>query len=183
MNANKSKLMTAGIALAAGIVLIIFHNRIEFLSWISIIVGVTIMLPSAFLFMTVIRGKGLATPASSGISSIGGFCLGLLMCIFPSTFAGIFVYIFAALMIAVGILHVISVAKRHSKIRSLYLYIIPLLLIAAGITIVCTNLRSINSTVVLITGIALVASSVNSIAEYHCQCKYSADDMEHIDAI
>ena len=47
-----------------------------------------------------------------------------------------------------------------------YFYIIPILMVATGIIILCTSLRDINTVVVLVTGIALVASSFNSIMEY-----------------
>ena len=39
-------------------------------------------------------------------------------------------------------------------------------MVATGIIILCTSLRDINTVVVLVTGIALVASSFNSIMEY-----------------
>ena len=93
--------------------------------------------------------------------------LGLLMCIFPAEFAKFFVYVFAALLIIFGVFHIVDLASWNKSVKfPFFFYIIPILMVAAGIVILCTPLSGINEVVVLITGIALTASSFNSIMEY-----------------
>lgn len=166
MLSRNSNLFQAIIVGLVGVLLIFLHNRIELLDWVSIAIGLMFILPALYVLCSSIGSKR-TLPVSVSFVSVGGVILGLLMCIFPSTFAGFFVYVFAALLVIFGIYQIVDVASWSKTVRlPFFFYIIPILMVAAGIIILCTDLRDINTVVVLITGIALVASSVNSIMEY-----------------
>lgn len=88
------------------------------------------------------------------------------MLIQPTFFVGLLAYIFAALLILYGIFHIIVIGFWAKPIvLPMWFYVIPVLMIVAGVVLLCTSVRTLNSAVVLITGIALVASAVNSLLE------------------
>lgn len=166
MLSRNSNLFQAIVVGIVGILLICLHNRIDLLDWVSIAVGLMFILPSLYVLCSSIGSK-MKLPGGIAFVSVGDIILGLLMCVFPSAFAGFFVYVFAALLIIFGIYHIVDLASWNKSVKfPFYFYIIPILLVATGIVILCTSLRDINTVVVLVTGIALVASSVNSIMEY-----------------
>lgn len=166
MLSRNSNLFQAIIVGLVGVLLICLHARIDLLNWVSIAVGLMFVLPSLYVLCSSLGSKQ-KLPGGIAFVSVGGVILGLLMCIFPSGFAGFFVYVFAALLIVFGIYHIVDLASWNKSVKfPFYFYIIPILMIAAGIIILCTDLRDINDAVVLVTGIALVLSSFNSIMEY-----------------
>lgn len=166
MLTRKSNLFTSVVVGLVGILLIILHDRIELLNWISVAVGLMFVLPSVFTLFSSMGSKQ-HLPAGIAFVAAGGLILGLLMCIFPSAFAGFFVYVFAALLAIFGIYQIVDLASwsKSVKIPAFY-YVIPILLVATGIVMLCTSLRDINTVVVLVTGIALIAGALNSILEF-----------------
>lgn len=170
---NKTSLLTSVIMAGVGIALIVLHNRVDILQWISILLGVMFIIPSLFAL-----GITFFAPASqdvgdknvkfsSIIAGLGGLGLGIAMCLIPSTFASIFIYVFAGVLIVAGIYHIIVVGfMSKTLIVPGYYYVIPALLIVTGLVIIFSSLRTLNSVVVLITGIMLILSAVNSFMEY-----------------
>ena len=156
MLTRKSNLFTSVIVGLVGILLIILHARIDLLNWVSVAVGLMFILPSLFVLCSSIGSKQ-HLPAGIAFVAAGGLILGLLMCVFPSAFAGFFVYVFAALLAIFGIYQIVDLASWSKTVK------IP----ATGIVMLCTSLRDINTIVVLVTGIALVAGAVNSIFEFY----------------
>lgn len=166
MLSRNSNLFMAVIVGIVGLLLVTLHARIDLLNWVSIAVGLMFVLPSLYVLCTSLGSKE-KLPGGIAFVSVGGLILGLLMCIFPSAFAGFFVYVFAAVLIIFGIYHIVDLASWNKQIKfPFYYYIIPILLVATGIVMLCTSLRDINKAVVLVTGISLICSSVNSIMEY-----------------
>lgn len=182
MLTRKSNLFTAIIVGAVGVLMIVLHNHIDLLDWISIAVGLMFVLPSLYVLCSSLGSKERLN-ASVGLVSVGGLILGLLLCIFPSAFAGLFVYVFAALLVIFGIYQIVDLASwsKLTKIPAFY-YVIPILLIAAGVVILCTKLRDINTVVVLVTGIALIAAAINTIMEY-CSTRTAAKQLPKADQI
>lgn len=167
---TKTNIFTAILMAAVGIALIALHDRVELLSWIIIMIGILFMIPSLFaLAMTIISARGKTdrgVNASTIIASLGGLCLGLAMCITPTTFAAILVYLFAAVLIIAGIYHVLIIGwLSRPLVVPGYCYIIPALLIVTGGVIIFTPIHTINDVVVLVTGIALLLSGANSFIE------------------
>jgi uncharacterized membrane protein HdeD (DUF308 family) len=88
------------------------------------------------------------------------------MIVSPGSLVGIMVYLFAVLLIVAGIYQIIMLAVGHRPIKfPVWMYIMPTLMTAAGIVILATDVKTIESVVVLITGISLVAFALNRIVE------------------
>lgn len=162
--------------LAAGILLIIFHNQ-NLLSTMIVILGVVLILPclATLLAMLLRRTKDAqgnevkpnkALFASTVISSLCGVGLGVWMILSPGSLVGIMVYLFAALLIIAGLYQIIMLAVGHRPMCfPWWMYIMPTLMTAAGIVILSTDVKTLESTVVLITGICLVVFVLNSFVE------------------
>ena len=71
-------------------------------------------------------------------------------------YLGIKLHLYQIIMLAVG----------HRPIKfPLWMYLMPTLMTAAGIVILATDVKTIESVVVLITGISLVAFAINRLVE------------------
>ena len=104
------------------------------------------------------------------MSAIGSLCIGVLLLSIPTFFIGFLTYLLAALMVLWGIAHIVALIRSSSTYRySLWLYIMPTATTIAGVVILASSVKEIQSVVVLITGIAMVASSLNFIAKVVCQ--------------
>lgn len=173
---TKSALFTNLIILAVGILLIIYHNS-NVISTIIVITGVAFIVASLFnLVMLIKRNRSTNTsPATQHvnisiaygiIASLGGIGLGAWMAISPASLVSIVVYLFAALLVIAGLYNIIMLFLKHKLMPiPLWLYILPALMAIAGIVILCTDIKTIESTAVLITGIATTAFAINRFIE------------------
>lgn len=164
--------LTILIVFVVGVLLIVWHQRVDILSWIVMAVGLMLIIPSLYsLISALVRKKddaNITHSASSStiIASVGALALGIWMVVTPGFFVGLLAYIFGAILILYGIFHIVTIGFwARPFVLPGWMYIIPVLMIGAGVVILCTSVRTIQSTVVLITGIALVASAVNSLCE------------------
>lgn len=175
----RSKMMANFVILVAGVLLIVFHDR-QVLSTIIVMMGIAFIIPSAVnLVLMLTRQKGKSSQTQRGmmeramlaygvVASLGGIGLGVWMVVSPETLIGIVVYLFAAMMIIAGLYNVIMLSLGHRPVRfPLWMYIMPVLTVAAGVVILCTDIKSIESTVVLMTGIAVTAFAVNRFFEHY----------------
>lgn len=173
----KSSIFYGLLVMAIGILLIVYCKHTQLLSWVVILVGASLTIPCIYTLVSTIISERKRTPVDGFnirltgfgaiVASIIGIGVGIwLMCV-PDFFIGFIAYAFGAILIIYGIYHlcVIIWLCAPAKLSGGF-YIIPLLLIAAGVVILCTNVRTIQSTVILITGIGLVCSGFNSIIEY-----------------
>lgn len=183
--------LTVAVVLVAGILLIMWHGRIDILQWIVIAVGVMLIIPSIYSFIAALTRKrgvkeeaakaaedstgeahaerahtGLAAGNSSLWASVGCMALGIWMVANPTFFVGLLAYVFGAILVLYGIYHIVFMSVWSRPVpMPWWFYIIPVLMIVAGVVVIFTDVRTWNSVIVLITGIALVASSVNAIFE------------------
>lgn len=165
---SKGNLLTAVLVGVVGILLIVFKGRGDLLSWIAVMLGVMLIVPSACTLLYAFSSKHSASyPVSAVISAFGALILGICMCAIPSVFVGIFIYVFAGLLILGGIYHLVFLGyvARAFKL-SIGFYIIPIILILTGIVILCTSVDANASMIVLITGIGFLLFSVNAVSEY-----------------
>lgn len=169
MKNNRTNWLAIAVTAIVGILLIVWHTRIEILSWVIIATGAMFIIPSIYSLCRAAtsRRNNLPTPWASILTSIAGICLGLWMIITPDVFVSFTAYLFAAILIIFGIYQILTVEYRNRPFRiPFFFYIIPILSVAAGITIICTPIRTMNSIVVLLTGILLVASAVSRAFEF-----------------
>lgn len=166
--------LTSLIVLVVGILLIVWHTRVDILSWIIMAVGTMLIIPSLYSLIAALVRKSSnrregdhSAPTSTIVASIGALVLGIWMLVAPGFFVGVLAFIFGGLLVLFGIFHILVVSVWSKPyILPWYFYILPVLLIIAGVVILCSDVRTLNDAVVLITGISFVASSVCSIMEY-----------------
>lgn len=171
-----SNIVTNLLILTVGVLLIVFHNG-NVLSTLIVIAGIAFVIPSlANIIMILARkekdkeGNNISRSRMSFaygvIASLGGMGLGAWMIINPESLMGIVVYLFAAILVIAGLYNIIMLAFGHRPIKfPLWMYILPTLMTIAGIILLCTDIKSIESTVVLITGIAMTAFAINRFLE------------------
>lgn len=167
--------LTILVVFVAGILLIAWHSRIDILQWVVITVGLVLIIPALYSFIVALgrnrRGENGETGRTARTSTLWAnaatILLGIWMVADPTFFAGVLAYIFGAVLLLYGIYHIVLMCYWLKPVTfPFWFYIIPVLMIASGIVILCSSVREMNSVVVLITGIALVASAVNSTLEY-----------------
>ena len=153
-----------------GVILIVMHNRVDVLSTIIVILGIALILPAIFSICKLgfRRKDEVERPVSVSVvvSSLAACALGIWMVFQPTFFAGFFTYFFAILLVVYGLFRIIMLLMLNRYFyTSFWLYVIPILIMVAGIVILCTDIRTINEIVVLIMGISLVASAVNYVID------------------
>lgn len=182
---NPGNWLTTLVVFVAGVLLIAWHSRIDILQWIVDLVGITLIVPALYSFIIALgrkrRGEGDETVRTARTStlwaSIGAIALGVWMVCDPTLFAGLLAYIFGALLVLYGIYHIVLMSYWLRPFAfAFWFYVIPVLMIIAGIVILASSVRDMNSVVVLITGIALVASAVNTLLEYTASSSARAND-------
>ncbi len=172
----KSNIIANLLILTAGVLLVVFHNS-NILSTLIIITGISFVIPSLANIIMILTHKekdkegyninrSRLSFAYGVITSLGGIGLGTWMIISPESLMGIVVYLFAALLVIAGVYNIIMLAFGHRSIKfPIWMYILPTLMTIAGIIILCTDIKSIESIVVLIVGIAMIAFAVNRFLE------------------
>lgn len=174
----KSSSLFYGLAVTAiGILLLVLNGRAELLSWVVMLVGLSIIVPCIYMMAATLsarrqaRRDGVSSPASSmadiciTITSVLGILLGLWMVFNPGFFIGFLAYAFAILLILYGIWQIVQIGYIYRP-QPAGLYVVPVLMIAAGCVILFSSVRTIQYTVVLITGISLICAGINSILSY-----------------
>lgn len=166
---TKSNIITSILLLVAGIILIVQHDQIDLLGWIVMLMGVLFIIPSLYhLAMLLLRqcDNDAINRASRGpaiIAAVGGIGLGACMILRPEFFVGILVYLFAGILVLGGIIQLLLVAYGTRPLRApWWMYVAPALITITGIVLLCTDIHAIESTVVLLTGIAFVMAAINS---------------------
>lgn len=155
--------------LAAGIVLICFHTRVNILEWLIIFVGAMFAIPGLIGLITGVSrsGKGQGVNASSILSSIGSLIIGVIMIVWPTPFAGVFVYVLAAVLLITGFCQIWVLAVDYKPYAMpLWLYILPVLIFITGVVMICSPLRDIEAAFTLMAGIAMVAAAANGLFIY-----------------
>ncbi len=164
---GKTDLFTSIIVAGVGIVMICLYQRIELLSWIVMLIGAMFAIPGIFSIIMGMRSKDKGGSGTMTLTGMGATALGAFMILMPQSFTGILVFLFAGLLIIGGIYHIVFVAYLSRPfVLPGYYYIIPVLMILAGIVLLTTSVRTLNHVVVLITGISFVAWSISTLMEW-----------------
>ncbi|MBO4955155.1 MAG: DUF308 domain-containing protein [Muribaculaceae bacterium] len=201
MNTNSLSSWLIAIATAiAGILLIVWHKEADLFSWLIRALGFLLAIPGAYILVsslgtirrnrirgvtretvitdghkttTAIRFRGRAIAWSLIIVSTATILLGFWMLVNPTFFVGLVSYLFAAILILCGLFQFIDVVYMSRPVSMpLYFYIMPVLLVIAGIVILSTKISTIDDMVTLITGILLVLYSINGIARMIVYSRY-----------
>ncbi|MCH5318794.1 MAG: DUF308 domain-containing protein [Paramuribaculum sp.] len=162
---------TAVIVFIVGVALIVLHSRLDVLSWLVRLVGCMLVIPSVCnLILQAVHSVKHKIPVSASvlILAIASLALGIWMLATPAFFVNFFSFLLGAILIVYGIIHIIIIARLNKEfVMPFWFYVIPLLMIVAGVVIVATDIHTKNEIVVLIMGIALISSSVNTFLELY----------------
>ena len=167
---TKSNFWISLFTLAAGIALIATHSDGRLLSWIVVIIGWLFIIPGVIgLIITALSGRKntAKSPSQTTLNTFSyavSLIVGLIFVIWPQTLAGIFIYVLAAVMVASGLWEIIALAtSRIPGLMPWWLYILPVLTIAAGIFLFTSPTNYTESLFTLIAGIALTCVGANGI--------------------
>ncbi|MCM1291987.1 MAG: DUF308 domain-containing protein [Bacteroides sp.] len=168
------------IAAAVGVLFIVWHNKVELFSWLVCAIGILLLIPGIWVLVHALRVSGGSETATIEVngrnetgrgSAISMFIVagatiivGLWMLINPGFFVGLIVYLFAVALLLYGIYQfAVLIYFTRPAVMPWYFYIIPSIFVIAGIVILMTSVKDIQSTVTLLTGILLVAGAANSL--------------------
>lgn len=155
---------TTIITLAAGVLLIAFHNHLDLVDWIVETMGWFLILAGAYLFVSNLmrpRDQRFVWQQIVGVFILG---MGAWVAIAPATFAAFLIYIFAVVLILSGLWNIFTLKLiGHSMEVPLYFYFLPALVIVAGVCFFITGAKVVTTAVLLVVGIALVVSAVSTL--------------------
>ena len=161
---EKTTFWTYLVVLAVGIALIVLHNDICILNWLVTIVGLMFALPGLIgVISALVRNARHSTVSGLSVtSSIGSLVFGTIMIVWPGPFVAVFVYILATVLIVSGLWQIWSLAiEARRSSMPVWLYLLPTLVTATGIVMLCTSLREIQAVFTLMAGIGMVACAAN----------------------
>lgn len=163
MKTYNNQMLTSVVVGVVGLLLIIFEGRGDLLRWIAILIGIMFIVPSAMMLASELKSSPTARSEATLIASLGGLGLGVCMCVVPGVFVGIFIYLFALMLILGGVYQMIVISRIHGIGGTFY--IIPAILVVTGVVMLCAGIERDASAIVLIAGIGLVLYAANSLAE------------------
>ena len=150
-NVNYSVLRSL-LALVLGVVLLAWPNAA--LNYLIITIGVLFILPGVFSIISYFVNRGQSENSSSlPIEGVGSLLFGLCLLIAPGFFADILTVLLGVLLILGGGQQLASLvrARKWTNIPFLF-YIVPMLILVAGIMVV-VNPEGIRATVLMIIGV------------------------------
>ncbi len=110
MKSTSSNWLTILITAIVGVLLIIWHTKLDILSWVMIAVGVMFLIPSVYSLIASLSSRKKLKAAgqqpsamgsgSSILAAIAGCGLGIWMIVDPGFFVGLTAYLFAIILIA-----------------------------------------------------------------------------------
>lgn len=163
---QNSQWFSAALTLIAGIALLFMAGHTSLLNFVVQIIGVLIGIVGlgAFLAQSLQR-KERRNPwwMVAGVAAVG---IGLWLMFDPEFFVSFTVYLLAVVIILSGLWHIFSLAAFKRQIAvPIWLWIVPALLIVAGVSCLVFAIKITVSAIVLITGICLIFSAFNSFGE------------------
>ena len=166
MEKKTSTLVTPLLILALGVMMICLF-RGNFIEWIIEAIGIVMILLGVYNILVVMDRKkeeGSNTPVI--VAGVIAAALGLWIVVQPLFFEKFMVFVFAIAVAAVAVNDIITMVQLAKPGKAPgYFYVVPVLMIIAALVLVLTPVRTINSTVVLITGICLTASGINRLTD------------------
>ena len=157
---------TAILTIAAGVFLIIFHNHLDLITWIVAAMGWLILLTGVYLVVSnVVRRRQSRNiwQVMAGVVAIG---LGVWIVVTPATFSHLLIYIFALVLVMAGAWHIFALHVIGRDINiPVYYYVIPALLVVAGVCFFITGAKIVTTAIILVMGIALVCSAAVTVLE------------------
>lgn len=156
-------------ALAAGVVLISMHERINLVRWVIVFVGFMFAIPGLWGIAEALWNRRYREVAGAPavIAAVGSSIVGLIMIFCPGPFETVFVYLLSIALIVGGVWHLwlLSVGLKVFKLPG-WLYVLPVLVVMAGIALLVAPVRQSEAVFTLIAGIAMVCVAANGLFIY-----------------
>ena len=180
---NRLSLISNIFVFVAGLILILMHSQARIFETIIIIIGVMFIIPGCLSLVALLTRKDFSKVGILALMPvIGGLLLGIALVAAPAFFVGVLSYTFAVLIIAGAVVKLWTLFSVGRTVKfPLWLYAVPVLMLVCGIVILLTDVRTIESTLVLVTGISFVAYAVNSLLEYIAVRHYKRDNSQVIE--
>lgn len=109
----------------------------------------------------------------STLTAVATGALGLWMLLTPASFSAMLVYVFAAIILLAGLYHISMLGFGFKDVRFPFaFYILPILLVVAGIVALILGPVRMMNAIVLVTGISLIVYSVCNFIEAAGESSY-----------
>ncbi|WP_321331160.1 DUF308 domain-containing protein [uncultured Bacteroides sp.] len=156
MKAINSSLIRIVFALIIGLVLIIWPDAAA--DYIVITVGILFIIPGAIVTIGYFARKSVPeTSRRFPIEGVGSFLLGLWLVIMPGFFANVLMFLLGFILIVGGIQQITSLVIARQWITvSASFYIIPILILLAGISVLFYPTQTRNTAFIIIGITSLV---------------------------
>lgn len=169
---NKGNCFVSIVILLLGVVFCWFSGHDHFTRWIVLLCGLAFVVPAAVSILGMfVSGKAQRMSALMRvvqiICGVGGLVLGLCIIFMPDVFRSLLFYPFGALLVAGGLFQEFQVSHRNRPVDYPgWLHVVPVLLIAAGVVLLCVpalHELSAERWMLLIVGISAILFGVNGI--------------------
>lgn len=164
--------LTALIITGAGVLLCMMNSRTAVADTIIMILGILFILCGVITIISLTRSgrrqqQGVVMRGVEWVTSVGGIGLAVAMLVSPEWFMGVLTYIFSGLMIVCGLVQIIVLTWGYKSVKFPgWIYIIPVILLMAGVTMVFSDsLRYDTSRMLLISGIGFILFGVNYLIQ------------------
>lgn len=176
---TKTALLVSLLIFVAGIVLSIIHT-LDVFTGLIIATGIVFIIPGIINIATLSSAKqnddddekkgkhGSRFQVICGlISGVGSVIMGISMIGWNEMFIKFLPLIFGSILVFGGCFHICAMAMGFRPIRlPLWLYILPILLIAMGLSVIFINKATLlPHHIVLMTGIGLIIFAINAFIE------------------
>ena len=143
------------------------NSRAKVLETVVVIFGILIIVPSLITLISIFSKK-IATQFGmlALLPTVGSLILGIVLVCNPSLFVSLLVYLFAAILLLIGIYDLWRLISTDNNTRyALAFYVVPILLIIGGVVLFAVDVETVESMMVLIAGIGLMLCGINSLAQ------------------
>lgn len=148
------------------------NSRTAVADTIIMILGILFILCGVITIISLTRSgrrqqQGVVMRGVEWVTSVGGIGLAVAMLVSPEWFMGVLTYIFSGLMIVCGLVQIIVLTWGYKSVKFPgWIYIIPVILLMAGVTMVFSDsLRYDTSRMLLISGIGFILFGVNYLIQ------------------
>lgn len=169
---NKGNCFVSIVILLLGAVFCWFSGHDHFTRWIVLLCGLAFVVPAAVSILGMfVSGKAQRMSALMRvvqiICGVAGLVLGLCIIFMPDVFRSLLFYPFGALLVAGGLFQEFQVSHRNRSVDYPgWLHVVPVLLIAAGVVLLCVpalHELSAERWMLLMVGISAILFGVNGI--------------------
>lgn len=174
MNSLNSSVLRGLAAILFGVVLIVWPEQSS--QYLVIVIGLFFIIPGLFSLLNYLMSKKEVRAALSfPIEACGSVVLGILLLVFPVFFISILMYLLGILAIIGGVSLIIHLLVKRKRLPlSLWYYVLPVLIVAAGVMIL-TNPEKVVEKTFIIFGVVCILFGLSLLINWMRFRKISRD--------